>query len=982
MHGVAVVHVLSRSTTWDNTMRTIICLFETARLSALIALCLGWLAGCGGGGGDSTHTVAADTTPAANPVPSAVSDRFQANRNERLIISVTSILANDFDPEGDAITFQRIEPVTRAQGTVVRNGEVIEYMPPKDFVGEDELTYYIADSALQASEGRITVAVRLPDAPLAQDDVFLSTEDQRLVISIVSLLANDLSSNVGTLQFVSATATPDTHGQVVFDGAGVSYSPDLNYAGRAQFLYSVSDGMTTSTASVTVLIDALNDPPLTQNDNVQGLVDVPIELNVLANDMDPDRGDTITVQSVEPRSANGGTIQLESNGLITFMPAAVEGRDTFGYTVVDSSGATSSSTVDVNVSAALGFNEALYAVIDPNITTNIATSEQAFDELTAVPGNGWVADRTGSRLAIRFDQAKSLHKISLQGITGAVDQIIQSSILFSDGSILSTGTISNDGTPRTLYFKPRAVTGFEIVVSEVSGPTAGFGEVAAFSALPGQTLLANESFHNVAMTGWTQSAEFDTTSKPSVWSVANDVYHQTTRTLEQTQDGYQLGVFSVWEYVHSDMDLRARLRVDRPDNFEPGVTGIIFAMQDNDNYYRFTMSRHSSYHRLEKKVGGVFTELASSSASVLVGEWMNVRIVAQNGVIVIQVNGQPALAASDSTFLGGKIALWNSWIAEASYDKVAVLSAPPAGLIGFTTPPPLHVFREGSVTVRVAATQPVTGIEYVVDDGSQAAQVQKIFSAPYRADFDFISSGTHAVTAYALENNGARSPGADAIISLPSIGVFGKQIVSIGDSITNGVFDDIVADDASADGRFNSGGFQAILNNRLTQSAGVPVTVFDKSNPGDKAADGVTKINRMLSAHAQADAVLIMYGTNDTEATSVDPGVAVADYTSQMRAIVDAAITATSSAKIFLARIPPVIGRPARNQLARSFNTAIADLVAEFAATHPGRVLLGPDFFAHFNTHPTEMNSDGFHPNGIGYQSMAALWFDAIAGKI
>lgn len=923
-----------------------------------------------------------NTTPVGNAFPLAVTDRFQANRNERLVISVTSILANDSDPEGDAITFHNVASITRAQGTVVRKGDVLEYTPPRDFVGEDEVTYYITDSAAQTSEGRITVVVRVPDAPFAQDDVFSSTEDQPVVISILSLLANDLSSNVGALQFVSATAVPDTHGQVTFDGAGVYFRPDLNYAGRAQFFYSVSDGVTTSAASVTILIDAINDAPLTQSESVQGLVDVPIELDVLENDSDPDSGDTITVQSVQPKSASGGTVLLGSNGLVTFIAVATEGRDTFSYTVVDSTGATSSAIVDVNVSAAFGFNEAPYAVIDQNTTTNFAMSEQAVDELAAVPGNGWIADRTGSRLAIRFDQAKSLHKITLQGITGAADQILQSAVLFSDGSILSTGTISNDGTPRTLYFTPRAVTGFDIIVSDVSGPAAGLGEVAAFSALPGQALLANESFHNVAMTGWTHGAEFDTTSNPSAWTVANDVYHQTTRSLEQSEDGYQLGVYSVWEYVHGDMDLRARLRVDRPDKFEPGVTGILFAFQDNDNFYRFTMSRHSSYHRLEKKVAGAFTELASSSASLLVGEWMNVRIVLHDGVIVVQVNGRPALAVSDATFASGRIALWNSWIADASYDKVAVLSAPSSGLIGFTSPSPLQVFRDGLFTVRVAATQPVAGIEFVVDDGSQLAQSQKTFAAPYNAKFDFINPGTHAVMAYTLDSNGARGIAADASVSIENIGVLGKHIVAIGDSITNGVFDDIVEDDASSDGRFNSGGFQAILSNRLTETVGFPVTVFDESNPGDKAANGVAKINRMLSTHSEADAILIMYGTNDTDATSADPAVVAADYTSRMRAIISAAIVATSSAKIFLARIPPVVGRPARNQLARSFNTAIANLVAEFAGTHPGRVVLGPDFFAHFNANPTEMNSDGFHPNGIGYQSMAALWLDAISGKI
>jgi hypothetical protein len=77
-------------------------------------------------------------------------------------------------------------------------------------------------------------------------------------------------------------------------------------------------------------------------------------IEVLANDSDPDPGDTLNVGSVTivaPPAA--GTATPNSNGTITFSPApGTSGNVTFQYTVKDSHGATSNpATVTVNVVA-------------------------------------------------------------------------------------------------------------------------------------------------------------------------------------------------------------------------------------------------------------------------------------------------------------------------------------------------------------------------------------------------------------------------------------------------------------------------------------------------------------------------------------------------------------------------------------------------------------------------------------------------------
>ncbi len=37
----------------------------------------------------------------------------------------------------------------------------------------------------------------------------------------------------------------------------------------------------------------------------------------------------------------------------------------------------------------------------------------------------------------------------------------------------------------------------------------------------------------------------------------------------------------------------------------------------------------------------------------------------------------------------------------------------------------------------------------------------------------------------------------------------------------------------------------------------------------------------------------------------------------------------------------------------------------------------GPDLYAHFQASPDELNTDGVHPNSLGYTQMNGVWADA-----
>lgn len=635
------------------------------------------------------------------------------------------------------------------------------------------------------------------------------------------------------------------------------------------------------------------------------------------------------------------------------------------------------------------FNEAFFAF--PVVTAGAATAEQAQDGKTGVLGNGWVAAGQGDRLELHFDGVKPISKIELADSIGTDGQVTLATVSFSDGSSLNVANLPTDGTVTPINFATKNVTWMKVTLAGVSGVNFGLSEVAAYSALNGQEVLASERFANGAG-GW---SFVDNTASPSTakWSVsASEVMQQTVRNFAQTSDGFQLGTYAVWNSVtfngqagHGDMDLRVRVRALRSGKLETGVVGVMFGYQDDNNYYRLSLATHKGYRKLEKRVNGVFTQLAGSSAAFEPNEWNNVRIVFMNGMINVYIDGEFALTAVDTTFSGGKIGLWNSWTDNRTeYDNLFVLSAPGnRSIVGLTAPVELAVQSGLAVTMmpkRVGALT-ISGYELVVDEGTGLELKRNVGLTPSNQDvtFTFSSAGTHSFAVYGRNSQGQRVGTPETTAKIRGIGVGGLKLVTLGDSITTGMFDTIIEDDVSVDGRNASGGYQPILNDKLSQLYSVPVSVIDDSNPGDKATDGISKINSILARNGNATALLLMYGANDSSGSlSTDP----LTFKSQIKQIVDAVIADGKIGKIFIGRTAPRLGRVGQSNNIKAYNQRIAQLVNEYAATQPGKVFLGPDFYSYFSTHQTEYDADGIHFNGVGYQSMGELWYQVLQGLL
>jgi hypothetical protein len=138
---------------------------------------------------------------------------------------------------------------------------------------------------------------------------------------------------------------------------------DKNYAIDSVSSSSTSASQLTSSSSVSQSRDSKgsednineepsisttqNRAPVASDDRYIVGAKKPLLTTVLKNDKDPD-GDNLIIMSVLPNPNRGGTVTINENGTITYLPATnFVGVDTFTYTISDGNGKIDRAKVSV-----------------------------------------------------------------------------------------------------------------------------------------------------------------------------------------------------------------------------------------------------------------------------------------------------------------------------------------------------------------------------------------------------------------------------------------------------------------------------------------------------------------------------------------------------------------------------------------------------------------------------------------------------------
>jgi Tol biopolymer transport system component len=283
--------------------------------------------------GSAPATVTIDVASVEDP-PVAAS--FSVALSEDTPAAVT---LRGSDGDGDPISYTSV--TTPAHGTLIGTAPALTYTPAADFNGTDSFTYTVSSNGVTSPAGTVTLQVAaVNDAPVAVDGAVTTDEDTPVAIT---LQASDVDGQALTFTIV----TPPTDGTLTGGtGANRTYTPAPNASGTRSFTFRAFDGSLSSTATVTITINPVNDPPTTVDDFVTTDPATPITFDVIANDFDVE-GDAVLLDSVAAPAH--GSAEIVDGQLLYTPDAGFMGTEVFVYTVVDAHGSSSTGHAHVGV---------------------------------------------------------------------------------------------------------------------------------------------------------------------------------------------------------------------------------------------------------------------------------------------------------------------------------------------------------------------------------------------------------------------------------------------------------------------------------------------------------------------------------------------------------------------------------------------------------------------------------------------------------
>ena len=456
-------------------------------------------------------------SPAASPtqiidddfVPNAADDSFTTAEDTPLTRSAaTGLRQNDSDgdtPVGSlTVSAAAFVPATLGSVTVSLDG-AFTFTPAANQTGSGSFTYTLSDGTnTDVATVSITVAGS-NDAPAATNDQYGTAEDAVLSVDAASgVLANDTDPDGDPLTATLAAAfSPAELGTVDLDGDGsFVFTPALDRSGSGTFSYTVSDGTATDTATVTINVAAVNDPPLAVDDTYtipeDTVLVVSADQGLLDNDTDPEDAplNVASFGGVVPVQAGEVQVILGTGGF-TFTPAAdYIGPATFSYTVSDGARtATGQATITVTA-----VNDAPVAVAD-----GYSTSEDTELWLTVAADSPLANDKDVEGdpltvdLAATSDQGSTVTQLNPDGrfrytpplnFTGT-DRIAYT---LSDGTLTDAGEItidvggSNDA-PAAPALSVWPVRSSPTVIDLASRVTDPDGDTVTLTVLSGPVLV-------------------------------------------------------------------------------------------------------------------------------------------------------------------------------------------------------------------------------------------------------------------------------------------------------------------------------------------------------------------------------------------------------------------------------------------------------------------------------------------------------------
>ncbi len=232
------------------------------------------------------------------------------------------------------------------------------YTPDQDYNGSDTFTIAASDGADQSNSATVDITLNpVNDAPVCTPDTSSGNEETDQSGTVV---CTDVDLGGGSLLYANPVG-PSKGTITSFDTAtgAWTYHPNTNRTGTDTFKVTAKDDLLATSAAVTITLTIVdvNDPPVAKSDFPTITATNTTTIAVTSNDLvgpifggvTSEPTDSITVTGVSGGGKGTLSIAPGGHGVVYDPRGCGYGSDSFSYTITDSHGATSQSSVFVTI---------------------------------------------------------------------------------------------------------------------------------------------------------------------------------------------------------------------------------------------------------------------------------------------------------------------------------------------------------------------------------------------------------------------------------------------------------------------------------------------------------------------------------------------------------------------------------------------------------------------------------------------------------
>ncbi len=269
----------------------------------------------------------------ANGVPQNVGE---VTEDGVTTIQPSALLANDSDPDGDAIIISAVSGTSTEGATVTLSGDgTIGYDPTASATldalaagetGNDTFTYTISDGNGGTDTADVTVIVTgVNDAPTLAGGAVAAVEDGPAVGVDLAVLGADVDSDDDGTSLTYAIVTGPAEGSASIAGTTLTFDPgtafqDLAVSETRDVMVQVqatdSHGAVSGTTDITVTITGTNDVPVVTaiDAGTVGEDDPAVTIDLLNGQIDPDTSDVLSAVTITATDSGGNPVTFTDNG--------------------------------------------------------------------------------------------------------------------------------------------------------------------------------------------------------------------------------------------------------------------------------------------------------------------------------------------------------------------------------------------------------------------------------------------------------------------------------------------------------------------------------------------------------------------------------------------------------------------------------------------------------------------------------------------